>query len=295
MKFRGHETFFIRRNWVSKGIKNIIKDPSVFMGGNENPMDILGIGANMVKSLRYWLQVLGISYENIGGRRVQTLTEFGKIIWENDPYLQEDGTLLLLHYKLASNEELGTTWYYFFNEFVLNEFTKEELEENLKAYTLKKDVKVSERAIGDDVSCLINTYFSKEKGEIKSQDPEDNMKCPLEELELIKLVDKKEKSYKKNMINIEKIDSLIALAVIVDQSGNKKEIKISELQERNNIGKIFNLDITEILKILRKLEMLGYLKMIRTAGLDIIKIEKDINFLECIKRYYYNINYEEKY
>lgn len=295
MKFRGHETFFIRRNWVSKGIKNIIKDPSVFMGGNENPMDILGVGANMVKSLRYWLQVLGISYENIAGRRVQTLTEFGKIIWENDPYLQEDGTLLLLHYKLASNKELGTTWYYFFNEFVLNEFTKEELEENLKAYTLKKDVKVSERAIGDDVSCLINTYFSKEKGEIKSQDPEDNMKCPLEELELIKLVDKKEKSYKKNMINIEKIDSLIALAVIVDQSGNKKEIKISELQERNNIGKIFNLDITEILKIIRKLEMLGYLKMIRTAGLDIIKIEKDINFLECIKRYYYNINYEEKY
>ena len=295
MKFRGHETFFIRRNWISKGIKNIIKDPSAFMGGNENPMDVLGIGANMVKSLRYWLQVLGISNENITGKRVQTLTEFGRIIWENDPYLQEDGTLLLLHYKLSSNKDLGTAWYYFFNEFVMNEFTKEELEESLKIYALKNDVKVSERAVSDDVSCLVNTYSTKEKGEIKSQDPEDNMKCPLEDLELIKLVDKKEKTYKKNMINPERIDPLIALAIIVDQSNNKKEIKISELQYKNNIGKIFNLDIIEILKILRKLEILGYLKMIRTAGLDIIKIEKDINFLKCIKRYYYNINYEEKY
>ena len=33
----------------------------VFISKNENPMDVLGIGANMVKALRYWLQAVGLT------------------------------------------------------------------------------------------------------------------------------------------------------------------------------------------------------------------------------------------
>lgn len=295
MRFKGHETFHIRRNWIPKGIKNIIKDPSVFMGGNENPMDVLGIGSNMVKSLRYWLQAIGISYENTTGKRVQNLTEFGKIISENDLYLEEDGTLWLLQYKLATNKELATTWYYFFNELSLIEFTKEELEENLKLYTIKNGIEVSERMIQDDISCLLNTYYSKEKNNEKRENPEDNIKCPFDELNLIKLINKKEKLYKKNTIDSNEIDPFIVLAIIVDQAKGKEEIKLSSLQEINNIGKVFNLEITGILDILRKLEKLGYLKLIRTAGLDIIKLEKELKFIECVRKYYDNISYKEKY
>ncbi len=50
MKFRAHDTFFIRKGWLNKGMRNVRKDPAVFMGANGNPMDILGIGANMVKA-----------------------------------------------------------------------------------------------------------------------------------------------------------------------------------------------------------------------------------------------------
>lgn len=295
MKFRGHETFYIRRNWIPKGIKNIIKDPNVFMGTDENPMDILGIGSNMVKSLRYWLQALGISSENTTGKRKQTLTELGKIIYENDPYLQEEGTLWLLQYKLATNKDLATSWYYFFNEFSLNEFTKEELEEALKVYILRNEMTISDRVIEDDVSCLINTYFLKDRTEKRKENPEDNIKCPLEELNLIGLVNKKDKIYKKNIIDSNNIDPFIAFAIIKDQAKEDKEIKISLLQEKNNIGKIFNLEITGILNLLRKLEKMNYIKVVRTAGLDIIKIETDIEFLEIVEKYYENINYGEKY
>ena len=295
MKFRGHETFYIRRNWIPKGIKNIIKDPNVFMSTDENPMDILGIGSNMVKSLRYWLQALGISSENTTGKRKQTLTELGKIIYENDPYLQEEGTLWLLQYKLATNKDLATSWYYFFNEFSLNEFTKEELEEALKVYILRNEMTISDRVIEDDVSCLINTYFLKDRTEKRKENPEDNIKCPLEELNLIGLVNKKDKIYKKNIIDSNNIDPFIAFAIIKDQAKEDKEIKISLLQEKNNIGKIFNLEITGILNLLRKLEKMNYIKVVRTAGLDIIKIETDIEFLEIVKKYYENINYGEKY
>ena len=58
MKFRAHETFFIRKGWLSKGMERVVAKGDLFVDNAENPMDVLGIGSNMVKSLRYWLQTL---------------------------------------------------------------------------------------------------------------------------------------------------------------------------------------------------------------------------------------------
>lgn len=52
MKFRVHDTFFIRKGWLSKGMKYVEQSPDVFISKEDNPMDVLGIGANMVKALR---------------------------------------------------------------------------------------------------------------------------------------------------------------------------------------------------------------------------------------------------
>ena len=64
MKFRAHDTFFIRKGWLSKGMKYVHAKDDVFISKNENPMDVLGIGANMVKALRYWLQAVGLTEES---------------------------------------------------------------------------------------------------------------------------------------------------------------------------------------------------------------------------------------
>ena len=53
MKFRAHETFFIRKGWLSKGMKYVNLRSDVFTAKDEKPMDILGIGSNMVSSLSY--------------------------------------------------------------------------------------------------------------------------------------------------------------------------------------------------------------------------------------------------
>lgn len=126
MKFRAHETFFIRKGWLSKGMKNVINKPNVFVDKLNNPMDSLGIGANMVKSLRYWLQVTGLTVEGKGKVREQHLTDLGSCIYEYDRYLEELGTLYLVQYKLATNQENATAWYYFFNHFNMTEFSKED-------------------------------------------------------------------------------------------------------------------------------------------------------------------------
>ena len=103
MKFRAHDTFFIRKGWLSKGMKYVQQKPDVFVDRAENPMDVLGIGSNMVKALRYWLQAVGLTTEPRIGRRNQVFTELGNQIFAYDRYIEEIGTLQLLHYKLASN------------------------------------------------------------------------------------------------------------------------------------------------------------------------------------------------
>ena len=291
MKFRAHDTFFIRKGWLNKGMRNVNKDPAVFMGTNGNPMDILGIGANMVKALRYWLQAVNLTSEPNSGKREQTFTEFGRVVFENDPYIEEMGTLWLLHYQLAKNKDEATAWYYFFNEFKPSEFTKEDFVKQLSNYIRINGEEVSERSLEDDYNCIINTYVPRIKSSPERVQPESNIDCPLGELGLIDISNKKEKIYKKSVPKKDTIHPLILLAVILDQANGETSIKISSIQnDPCNAGKIFNLDIIALTALLYKIELLGYIKVVRTAGLDVIRIEKPMSFLECLQEYYDSIN-----
>lgn len=291
MRFRAHDTFFIRKGWLYKGMKNVVHDRTVFMGDNGNPMDILGIGANMVKSLRYWLQAVGLTVEPPQGKRYQTLTPFGEIVYENDRYIEEIGTLWLLHYKLAINEADATAWYYFFNEFSRNEFNRDDFVKQLNTYILLNESEVSERSLDDDFNCIVNTYVPRIKSNPGKVHPESNIDCPLGELSLMDIANKKAKIYKKSVPKLDSLHPLVVLAVIIDQAQGKKEIKISSIQnDRCNVGKVFNLDIITLTSLLNKIELMGYIKVIRTAGLDVIDIERDIDFLGCVREYYAAIN-----
>lgn len=291
MRFRAHETFFIRKGWLSKGIKNVVADPAVFMGNSGNPMDVLGIGSNMVKSLRYWLQTVGLTTEPAYGKKEQSLTDFGKLVKQYDPYIEELGTLWLLHYHLAKNLNDATSWYFFFNEFKLMEFDKDDFVRQLSAFLRMQNEEVSERSLEDDYNCIINTYLSRMKSNPEKVQPESNIDCPLGELGLIDISNKKNKIYRKVSPKKETIHPLVVFAVIIDQACGAKEIKISSLQnDKLNIGKVFNMDIISLTSILYELELLGFIKVVRTAGLDIIKINGDFSFISSVEEYYKMLN-----
>ena len=294
MKFRAHETFFIRKGWLYKGMKNVVADPAVFMGVNGNPMDILGIGANMVKALRYWLQAVDLTTETIDSvsrRRIQTLTLFGKVVFEYDKYIDEMGTLWLLHYKLANNVEGATAWYYFFNEFRLSEFTRDDFVVQINNYIRMNDNEVSERSLDDDYNCIVNTYVPRIKSNPEKVQPESNIDCPLGELGIIDIINKKNRLYRKCTPKKDTLHPLILLAVILDNANGETEVKISSIQnDKGNAGKIFNLDIITLVNLLNKIELMGYIKVVRTAGLDVIRIENNMGFLDCVSEYYKVIN-----
>ena len=199
MKFRAHDTFFIRKGWLSKGMERVVAKNDLFVDKNENPMDILGIGSNMVKALRYWLQVVGLTFEATRGRRVQNLTAMGAEIYNNDRFIEELGTLHLLHYQLAKQKREATAWYYFFNEFSMSEFTKEEFVQALQNYIMMAEDEsiVAIRSLNDDFACIVNTYLPRYKSNPGKVSPENNIDCPFGELGLIDIANKKKKTYKK--------------------------------------------------------------------------------------------------
>lgn len=290
MKIRAHETFTVRRGWLHKGVKNIIKHPRLFTDKELNPCKELGIGANMVKSLRYWMTTFGIMSEvQEGNQRIQRLTQLGEIIDKYDKYYEEDSTLWLLHYKLATNKENATAWYWFFNIFRANSFDKSLFLEEISDY-LKTQYNYagSSKMLEDEFNCLMRTYYSKDKEE----NPESTTICPLVELGLLEC-DNGE--YRKRTPDGKAINPLIFYAALRDQY-EKDEILISDLIEKQgSVGKIFNLDKGTLFYLLDQLEKSGYLRISRTAGLDIVYIQEKKSFYDIVSLYYQKILGVEDY
>lgn len=296
MKLRGHETFFIRKGWLSKGLKHIANTPEVFVSKTDNPMDVLGIGNNMVKSLRYWMQAAGLATEPKSGVRKQSMTDFGTLVYKYDRYIEEVGTLLLLHYKLACNERLATAWYFFFQEFGMREFGRDDFVRALNNYIVLKDTGAApaERSMQDDFNCLINTYVSRHRLSQGKAAPENNIDCPLGELGLIDIVSREKKLYRKQTPSLRLFNAWILLAMILEQqklaadtNGDAMEIELQYLLTgKNGIGRIFNLDTLAMVELLRLAEAKGLLKIVRTAGLDVIRLSGQYTVKECLVNYY---------
>lgn len=295
MRFRAHETFYIRKGWLFKGLKNVNDRSYAFLDRDDwKPTEMLGLGTNMVKSLRYWMQATGLTKEpDKGLSREQSLTEFGKKVLEKDRYFEEEGTWWFIHYKLATNEELATSWYWLFNEFKTKEFTKDEFINTLDKYVKyhnESAANVAESSLEGDYSCIINTYISRNKTRQYKISPEDNMDCPLSQLNLLDHVDVKGKKIKKNPLRKDAINPLIVFAAILDQhrsSALVEEIKISTLlNEPKNIGLVFNMDINVLNYYLDRLQELGYLRVTRTAGLDVVRLRCSETIEDIINKYY---------
>ena len=54
IRLKGHETFILREGWLTKGLAAAEKDGMVF--SKNSGADALGVGTNMAKAIRYWMQ-----------------------------------------------------------------------------------------------------------------------------------------------------------------------------------------------------------------------------------------------
>lgn len=180
IKLQGHEKFALREGWISKALMILPNNPDAF--ALKNASDLFGIGSNMVKSLRYWMRALGLT--NSSGNE---LTEIGKIIAENDPYIENPFTLWIMHSYIAKNIEYATTWYMYFNKCDATDLDKTEIESILFREVKKyvAGISFSEKSLSNDVEVLLNMY-SRNKD---NSDPEDKNVSPFSQLALIKKIE----------------------------------------------------------------------------------------------------------
>ena len=283
-----HESFALRKGWLHKGIRNIMVDARLFTrsDGEENKAcDKLGIRVNMVKAMRYWMNATKVMTEN--AQRHQFVSPIGAIINQHDPYFEERGTNYIIHYLLASNKQEATAWWWFFNKHNGLTIDKAQFVEDFNYY-LKSQGEPESKVLEGEFDVLMRTYYDKSEGSEKF-DPEETRICPLTELRLVTLIDSKTKEYKKVMPDKDDIHPLIAYAVISEKQRElgATQIQISELLlGENNIGRIFNLDRSTVFYIIERLEQMGYLSIVRTAGLDVINIRQQHTLLECLTLYY---------
>ena len=188
--FSGHESFPFRNAWLTKGVVACAEDPTIF--SKETAMVDLGVGKNMVQSVRHWCLATRMLEEdsntkNNRGRHLLP-TDIGKKLFLTnggwDPYLEDAATLWLIHWLLVTNGEKATTWYYTFNILNRPDFTRRSLEEAIDGFVRRMALKSpTHDTLRRDVDIFVRTYAGTRPSSDKMI--EDSLDCPLAELGLI--------------------------------------------------------------------------------------------------------------
>jgi hypothetical protein len=101
-----------------------------------------------------------------------------------DPYLEDVGTLWLIHWRLASTPEPATTWWWVFNQSPGTRFTRRELQAQLERLVEQLGLaRVSSASLKRDIDCFIRTYAPSRRARTVQ---EETLDCPLIELGLLR-------------------------------------------------------------------------------------------------------------
>ena len=188
-QFSGHETFPLRYGWLNKVFDAVSKtkgkkNASLF--SKEDAIVSFGVGKNMVASMKHWGLASGIMEESDIGFRI---SKFGHLLMGPnglDPYLEASASLWLIHWKLASEPNRTTTWYWAFNCYSGLVFDQERLTTGLAGLCHEKAwLRISQTTLKRDVECFIKTYSNSNRS-VAQAVTEDSLESPLCELALVR-------------------------------------------------------------------------------------------------------------
>jgi len=278
IRLQGHEKFVLREGWLNKGITQVHENPLVFLG-KEGP-DVFGIGSNMVKSLRYWMKAFGlITEKSVAGTY---LTSCAETIRKYDVYFEDVFTLWVLHSNIVHNKDEATAWHLFFERCDVEDMSKEQIVQilirELNKYT--NNTVFSEKSLRNDVDVILSMY-----GKVKEMlDPEDKNISPFAQLDLIKNIDG---AYSKTQPDRRKVTEWNVLYELAKYLENEDFISIDEISEgADSISSIYQIGSVTINSFLDKLDTMGYIRVDRTAGLDMIYKVSSITQDVVMREYY---------
>lgn len=275
LKFKKSESFYLRDGWLEKAINAIHNNENINIFSKNNGITILGIGSNMVKGLKYWLQASDI----ILSTNVKTeLSNFGNLIYNYDKYIEDNFTLFLIHYKLVKNLQECPLFYGLFNSDIKS-FTKSDLVKYFDNNFQIEKIQVKKEYIEDDTNVLLKSYVVESKGD----NPEDNYLCPLSGL---KLLAQKGDRYIKTKPIYQSLSFLIVYYCLQELYDCKPFNIEDSLNEFNSPIMLFNLDKNMYLQYLEEIKRNQLITINKTAGLNTVYFEKNLTLEDIFKMYY---------
>lgn len=278
--FGGHEKFVFRQGWLTKGVEAVRTDPMVFT--HDEALVTLGIGKNMVRSIRHWCLVMRMVEETDGGglARPLTISTLGeRLLGTNgwDPYLEDMGTLWLLHWQLVSNHARGLVWTLTFSVYLSEEFTKRDLMKFITGQLDRLEVRTTEGTIEREIDCCLLTYVPSQSK--LSANLEESLNCPLNELGLLRFTPE-ESVYRFNVGPKPTLSANLFGYTLLNYLSrflqNRRTVAVEEcVYPVGSPGQVFKLDENSVVEYLEALENQteGRLRIQETAGLRQIYLQ----------------------
>lgn len=281
--FSGHESFQCRQLWLKKGF-DYLKAGKSFTA--EDAVYELGVGKNMVTSIKYWLKAFNIIGTN------DQITDFGdSLLRENgfDEYLEDDASLWLLHYHLVTSNFASIY------SLIFNEFRREKIQFNRDNYTAfvkrkaegDKNINFNEKTIRDDFDVFKKMYlFSTDQG----NSIEDSFSGLLTDLRFVKTIGKgKEELFYIENADRENLPVEILLYSILKNENYGQSVSLNSLeQDHDGPSAIFALTRASLVSKLNEAADKYKDSVIYTdhAGVKELQFRTNIEPLDMLRYYY---------
>ncbi|MGV3530568.1 MAG: DUF4007 family protein [Flavisolibacter sp.] len=285
--FSGHESFTCKQFWLKK-VYDFVAQKRQF--NDEVTVVTLGVGKNMVASLRYWGKAFYILDDD------DQITPLANLVFDDDgydPYLEDFGTIWLLHYNLVKTGK-ASIYNLVFNEFrkERNDFTKDQLHGFLKRKCLEISPYVyNTNTINTDINVFFRNYVKPHRDD--KVEVEDDFSGVMMDLDLIKVYKQQSDQGTVTRYKIdpqERIDlpNEILLYTILDNYGDQRTIGFRELLTgMNSPGAVFALTADGLYSKLTSLtQQYRDLIFTETAGNQVLQIKGNLLKQSVLNGYY---------
>ena len=282
--FSGHESFPCKTLWTKKGYDFVTAHKDF---NSPNAVVDLGVGKNMVSSIRYWYKVFGLGKDAKTEWLAEYIfsTDIGK-----DPFTEDLGTLWLLHFLLVYTGE-ASLYKMFFIDFQKERrlFEREQVVNFVKRKMIEagKANLFNENTVKKDVGVLLLNYCL-------PRNPQSNEEFStlLMDLDLLRQSDKTENSEDKRsryFFNIEGkrqvIPAIFLFALLTVKEENDNSIPYDTLHELGLIFCMTDLEVIDMLKILSE-KYSNYLAYSDVAGIRQLQFTQQLDAKQVLDNYY---------
>lgn len=273
--FSGHESFHCKSLWLKKGYDYLL-DGNSFT--DVDAVAKLGVGKNMVASIRFWLRAFSIS-------KTDEITDIATYLFDaengRDPFAEDLNTLWILHILLVTTR-VASIYNLTFVEYQREkkEFSRDELRNFIKRKCSVPEQKnvYNENTIKKDIGVLLKNYVAPK--DLKNIE---DFSALLIALELI--VNKDTDTYSYRVTEPNEIASEVVMFALLLMSNCDKTLSFDSLRQ---LSLTLCMPIVSLIEVIRLLEK-RYPETIvfsDNSGIKNVQFIGSLNKFEVLDRYY---------